>query len=214
MVSFSGVDGAGKSTQISNLQQILSTYGLRVRIITFWDDVAVLKRLREQVGHKIFRGEKGVGSPGSPVARRDKNVQSPVVSLARLIFYILDAFSLRRVMAVARLSGPDVLIFDRFIYDELANLKLQNGAVRFYARSILRLAPSPDLGIVLDAEPEQARARKPEYPLDFIKLNRASYLKLAQLVPVLEVISPLPITLAKTAIVELVMKKLQAGRKE
>ena len=45
-VSFSGMDGAGKSTQIASLRAHMEEAGLRVRIITFWDDVARLIRLR------------------------------------------------------------------------------------------------------------------------------------------------------------------------
>lgn len=213
VVSFSGIDGAGKSTQIGHLKKVLSAQGLHVTTITFWDDVALLKPLREQVGQKVFQGEQGVGSPEAPIARRDKNIQSPLVNFARLVFYVLDALSLRRVMKVARAGGFDVVIFDRFIYDELANLKLESRFTLFYIKGILRLASSPDLGIVLDADPEQARARKPEYPLDFIRVNRASYLKLAQLVPVLQVIAPLSIDFAKSAVVEVVMKVVEARKR-
>ncbi len=46
-VSFSGIDGAGKSTQIDALRSQLIEAGLRVRLITFWDDVARLKGIRE-----------------------------------------------------------------------------------------------------------------------------------------------------------------------
>ena len=75
-VSFSGIDGAGKSTQIANLRARLQDAGMRVALITFWDDVARLKRIREGAGHTLFKGEKGVGSPEKPVNRRDKNVRS------------------------------------------------------------------------------------------------------------------------------------------
>ncbi|MHB1858334.1 MAG: thymidylate kinase, partial [Acidobacteriaceae bacterium] len=75
-VSFSGIDGAGKSTQIENLYTRLKDAGLSVLLITFWEDVARLKRIREGAGHTLFRGDKGVGTPAAPINRRDKNVQS------------------------------------------------------------------------------------------------------------------------------------------
>ena len=61
-VSFSGIDGAGKSTQIHALRLALEHEGMRVRIIPFWDEIAALTRLREGAGHRIFKGEKGIGS--------------------------------------------------------------------------------------------------------------------------------------------------------
>jgi hypothetical protein len=46
---------------------------------------------------------------------------------------------------------------------------------------------------LLDADPLLARARKPEYPLDFLYANRQAYLELADLVDGITVIAPMPI---------------------
>ena len=60
LVSFSGIDGAGKSTQIENLHRLLIAAGFQVQRLAFWDDVAVLRRFREldmvsvQKGRMVF----------------------------------------------------------------------------------------------------------------------------------------------------------------
>jgi thymidylate kinase len=210
LVSFSGIDGAGKSTQIANLCAFLGSSSLRVELITFWDDVATLKPVREGAGHKIFKGDKGVGSPDAPIERRDKNVRSPMMTLVRLGLYLLDAISLRRRVRRALRSGADVVIFDRYIYDELANLNLDNPVMRFYLRSLMMLVPKPDVAFVLDADPVQARARKPEYPLDFLHINRNAYLRLSRFIDGIAVIPPLPIAQAKMAVVRQVLCRLPA----
>ncbi len=192
-VSFSGIDGAGKSTQIRELASYLRHQALRVSIIAFWDEIASLTNLRENAGHRVFKGEKGVGSPEAPVNRRDKNVRSWPMSCVRLVLYLLDAFATRRAMRAALRSSVDFLIFDRYIYDELANLNLRNPLMRVYTRIIMRIVPRPGVSFVLDAEPLQARARKPEYPLEFIYLNRQSYLDLSKLLGEITVVSPMPI---------------------
>lgn len=181
LVSFSGIDGSGKSSQIRALMEYLRGFGARVRLIAFWDDVATLTRLRESAGHALFHGERGVGSPEAPVKRRDKNVRSPLMSAVRSVLYFLDTLSLRRKLREAEGSGADWIICDRYLYDELANLNLRNPAARNYARTLARIAPKPDIGYLLDAEPLDACARKPEYPVEFVKSSRAAYFDLNQL---------------------------------
>lgn len=197
LISFSGIDGAGKSTQIDNLCARLRQAGLTLRLLTFWDDAATLKRVREGAGHKVFGGDKGVGSPDQPIHRRDKNVRSPAMTLVRLGLYFLDAISLRRVARRALRSGADVIVFDRYLYDELANLDFDKPALRLYLRLLLSFVPRPQAAFVLDADPVQAHTRKPEYPLDFLFENRSAYLRLARLLGTMTVIPPLPLKQAK-----------------
>ena len=192
-LSFSGIDGAGKSTQIQALRGSLTELGLRVRIIPFWDQIASLTRLRENAGHNIFKGDKGIGTPSAPVERRDKNVRTWPMTCFRLFLYLLDVFSTRRATRRLLSSDFDIIIFDRYIYDELANLNLRNPLVRAYTRLILKLVPSLDVSYLLDADPVEARARKPEYPIEFIHINRQSYKDLSQLVAGMICIPPMEV---------------------
>jgi len=211
-IAFSGVDGAGKSTQIQALSGALRQAGLRVRVIPFWDEVARLRNFREAAASGLFKSEKGVGAPGAPVNRRDKNVRSGGMTLVRLFLYLVDALSLRSTMRKSKRMDCDIVIFDRFIYDELANLNLQSPAIRAYVRLILALVPQPRIGFLLDADPVQARARKPEYPLDFLYLNRNSYLALSRLVPGITVIDPMPADSVSREIARHVNANLSAQR--
>ena len=186
LLSFSGIDGAGKTTQINNLIASLNQAGLRVRLIAFWDDVATLRRLRETTGHALFKGEKGVGFPDKPVNRRDKNVQSWYMVPVRMALVALDAIGLALVVArikrtTRRNGDADVVVFDRYLYDQIANLDMNNGVVRFYVRLLLKLIPHPRIAYLLDADPVLARARKPEYPLEFLLTNRARYLAVSKM---------------------------------
>ena len=192
LVSFSGIDGAGKSTQIEAFCSHLRQSGLQVSLFTFWDDVVALARFREHASLKAFNGDKGVGSPENPIVRRDKNVRSWYLTSFRLLLYLLDAVSLCSVVARSADSGVDFIVFDRYIYDELANLPLQNRMIRFYVRLLLMFIPKPDLAFLLDADPEAATLRKPEYPLEFVRHNREAYLRLSRVVS-MTVVPPLPV---------------------
>lgn len=190
IVSFSGIDGAGKSTQIEALTNWLLSTGMRVDLFTFWDDVVVLSRFREGLSHRVFKGDKGIGSPENPLNRRDKNVTARPVTAARFLLYLLDALNLRRKVLRAKHGDADVVIFDRYIYDEIANLPLRKPLTRAFARFLLWLTPVPDVSYVIDADPVAARLRKPEYPLDFIRKNREAYLQLSHLAKTITVIEP------------------------
>ncbi len=61
----------------------------------------------------------------------------------------------------------------------------------------MKLIPRPHVSYLLDADPIQARARKPEYPLEFLYTNRRSYLDLAALVGGITLIAPKPINEVK-----------------
>ncbi len=201
LVSFSGVDGSGKSTQIENLRSTLEQLGYRTRLLAFWDNVVVGTRYREGFVHKVYGSEKGIGAPGKPVNRRDKNVRKWYLTLFRHTLYFLDALHLVWVVARAR-RGTDVLILDRYIYDELANLPLANPLTRAYMRLVAALVPRPDVAYLLDADVEAAHARKPEYPVDFMHKCRAAYFELARQLGTLTVIPPLPLDDAKKAVVD------------
>ncbi len=207
IVSFSGIDGAGKSTQIRALQARLSALGLRSRTLTFWDNVVVLSRFREVASRQAFKGDQGIGSPENPINRRDKNVTSPHLTAIRFLLYFFDALHLRFFSPGAR-EGAEVVIFDRYIYDELANLPLDHWFARLYARLILKVTPEPDIAYLIDADPEAALARKPEYPLEFLRRNRERYLELSHLLANMIVIEPLSVEAVEAKMMEVLWKSL------
>jgi thymidylate kinase len=206
IVSFSGLDGAGKSTQIESLTQQLQIVGLTTKQLAFWDNVVVGTRWREGFVHKAYGSEKGIGAPGKPVERRDKNVRKWYLTIARHALYFADAVHLRMVLRRAVRTGADVVIMDRYIYDELANLPLDNPVSRGFVRMIEKIVPRPDVAYLLDADPEAARRRKPEYPVDFMRECRKSYYKLAGLLGNMRTIPPLPLDEAKVEVVRAFME--------
>jgi thymidylate kinase len=211
IVSFSGIDGAGKSTQIQELELWLRQSGLRTRVVTFWDDVVVLSGVREFMSLRLFRGDQGVGSPEKPLNRCDKNVTSCPVTALRLFLYLADALSLQWKIRRVSTSQTDVVIFDRYIYDELANLPLDRPFARAFVALVLKLVPKPDVTYVIDADPLKALARKPEYPLEFLCRNREAYLMLAQLSPDVTVIAPGSIDRTQTKIRQKLLRQLWTG---
>lgn len=200
LISFSGVDGSGKSTQIENLRSALHAAGLSTRLLAFWDNVVVGVKYREGFVHKVYKSERGIGAPGKPVNRQDKNVRRWYLTLARHFLYLLDAINLCRIVAREKRSGANVIILDRYIYDELANLNLSNPLSRAFVRFVHAFTPRPDIAYLLDADPVAAYARKPEYQPEFMEKCRRAYFELANLLGSMTIIPALDLPEAKAAV--------------
>jgi thymidylate kinase len=212
LITFSGLDGSGKSTQISALQHYLEQRGRRVITLAFWDDVVVGKSWREGFVHKVYKSEKGVGAPGKPVERRDKNVRKWYLAVARHLLYTLDTLNLMLVAGHAARSGADAVIMDRYIYDELANLPLRNPLTQLFVRIVHAVAPRPDVAFLLDVDVDAARARKPEYPIEFMTQCRTAYFELERMLGTITVVPPLTLNEMTTEVLAIVEDRFHDDR--
>ena len=100
LITFSGIDGAGKTTQIEYLSSFLKNQRLRVLRLSFWDDVAVWSKMRAGVGDRtVDPGHADrMGEPSfSP--RNNKHIRKWYLNAARAGFYMLDVARLHRLLA-------------------------------------------------------------------------------------------------------------------
>lgn len=187
IVTFSGIDGAGKTTQIESAVAHLTQLGFRVARIAFWDDVAVFSRFRAGVSLRVLQKNKTLKDHAA--LRNDKNVRLWYLTIVRGLFYLLDSLRLRNLLNRLRHEDSDFIIFDRYIYDQIVQVRARHWFARCYIRLLTSIAPVPDFGFIIDASPDEAFRRKPEYPLSFMHEYRQAFLGLRVFVPELIVIS-------------------------
>jgi thymidylate kinase len=190
LITFSGIDGAGKTTQIEHLSSYLQAQGFLVTQLSFWDDVAACSNLRAEVGQRTASlGQTQHSTEYSFSPKNNKHIRKWYLTTARLGLYVLDVLRLKRLLNSRLVKNSDVVIFDRYVYDQIANISSRSSAADLYRKMILRQTPTPDLAFILDTSPSAAFARKPEYPLEFMYENRRNFLRLRKLAPELIIIS-------------------------
>ncbi|HMG18180.1 MAG TPA: hypothetical protein VK573_05600, partial [Gemmatimonadales bacterium] len=168
LITFSGLDGAGKSTLIEWLRAELERRARRVAVFHMNDHVGVYAYLRAIRDRLLPR--RAPRSRGRLAAVRDAVVWSK--GLRRLLYPIdLIVFSVYRLY-VEKLRGR-VLIMDRYFYDSLVDVS--NGRGTRWVRFLARLTPTPDLAVFLDISPEESFARKGEYSVAYLRARWQHY---------------------------------------
>lgn len=171
LITFSGLEGAGKTTLIGLLKPSLERRGVRVRVSHMYRDVGVFALGRAAL--KRFGGRsRGAQESGRPAAAGparglawNRTLRAFVYPLDLLMFVLYRAY-------VERVRGS-VLIMDRYFYDTLADLGA--GGRPRVARLLARLTPTPSVPVLLDISAAEAFARKGEHTLSFLEPRREVY---------------------------------------
>ena len=96
----------------------------------------------------------------------------------RRISLFLDIFVLLTYRVYFEIIKNNVIITDRYLYDSLADVADLESKKWFFVKIFLLFAPRPQVPIFVDVSPEDAFARKGEYPIDYMHWRRSTYLKI------------------------------------
>jgi len=188
LITFSGLDGSGKSTLIAWLRGELERANQAVTVLHMTHDVGVygcLRRVRDAVT-RPRPGERPTpsGAP-APGGRRSlaRRMRDAVVwsKLLRRALYPVDLVLFVAVRFVVEHLQRRILVTDRYFYDTLVDVA-DRGPGR-WVRLLERLTPAPDLAVFLDVGPAESYARKGEYSVPYLARRSASYRAVAPLVP-------------------------------
>jgi thymidylate kinase len=182
LISLSGLDGAGKTSQAEALRDALEQLGFeaavtwtRLEWTTLWENrwlgvlgwpVRAALGLAGRVG--AGRSRAGHATPGetpAAITPADVRERSEVVSHVWVTVIALAHASAQR-RATGRLLAPGrVLVCDRYTLDAAVQLRFRYGEerrFRFQTWLLHRLSPRPLLAYFVDVPPATAWRRKPE----------------------------------------------------
>lgn len=196
LITFSGLDGAGKSTLIEFLSATLEHQRRQVAVLHLNDEVGVyafLRSIRDRVrGRREAALAPGAADPKSQkLQRRGPAGWRGVVSRwrtalvwnkpTRRLLYLLDLAIFQCYRVWLEKARGRVVIMDRYFYDTLVDVS--NGRPRLWTRLLERLTPQPTVPVFLDITPEESFRRKREFTIEYLRHRSEVYRSVFARVP-------------------------------
>ncbi|HVS28204.1 MAG TPA: hypothetical protein VHE14_01545 [Solirubrobacteraceae bacterium] len=191
VVALSGLDGVGKSTQAETLRASLTKLGYEAAVV--WVPIGNSPSLRRFAG----TAKRSLARlPVGPLAHADRETverrllsqtgdgvlvgggwRRVAVSLWSTVLTLANALSYRRSARGTRTRGR-IVIFDRYVLDTVVALRFAyapEGRLPLQEALVRLLAPAPRCAFLLDAAPETAHARKPDWSLAQTRMRAELY---------------------------------------
>ncbi len=185
VVSFSGLDGSGKSTQVTELRDALARLGVSADVQ--WAGFKTGGTLRGALPFldRSFATRRRARQPGTHTRGRDPLVPAACRDSAvgrHLWMYVVVGFntvSLWRYVLMPR-RGARVLVFDRFSPDSAVKLDLHYRCnrqfdIRWHRAVFAAISPKPDVGFLVAVPSEVAYTRRQDQTPDELKLMTRLY---------------------------------------
>jgi thymidylate kinase len=157
MITFSGVDGAGKTTILTEIKKLLEKK-YKKNVVVLRHRPSVLPILSA-----IKHGKQKAEQKTMEVLPRTGGNKSTLSSLIRFFYYLIDYIFGQWIVFVKHTLKGDIIIYDRYYFDFIndarrTNIQLNEKFIKFFYRFIFKA----DINIFLYAAPEIILSRKQE----------------------------------------------------